>query len=146
MIEVRKIETSAGDFCTDHNSTFLFSELEIGVCSIFLIQVSMNFKDSSTLYFIFSGNTIRVLVLDVVKDVVKVLHLINGAHKNHDFRAFNELEISNHQGNSLFLRHQNILLLQVFRYVDLLGRSNLLRLFFISSFFLKANVCRIIHA
>ena len=66
MIEVRKIETSAGDFCTNHNSTFLFSELEIGVCSIFLIQVSMNFKDSSTLYFIFSGNTIRVLVFDVV--------------------------------------------------------------------------------
>jgi hypothetical protein len=52
MVEVREVQASAGDFGADHDGTFLLPKLEVGVCSIFLVKVSMDLKDPPGLDFV----------------------------------------------------------------------------------------------
>ena len=67
VVEVRKIKASTCNLCTDHDSIFLFPKLKISISPIFLIEISMDFKNSSILDFILSHFAIRVLKLQIIE-------------------------------------------------------------------------------
>ena len=67
MIEVREIKSPACNLCTDHNSILFLPELKISVSSVLLIKISMNFKHSSILYFVFSRFSIGIFESKIVQ-------------------------------------------------------------------------------
>ena len=118
-------------------------ELEVSVAPVLLIEVSVDLEDPPQLHVFCGEVAVGVAVLHVAEEVVQVLYLVDGVDEDHYLGVLDEAQVGDHEGDSLFLSHQHVLLLQVLGDVDLLAVVVLRHLFFCLG--LEADVLGVVH-
>lgn len=90
---------------------FLFSELKVGVSSEFLVEISMQFENSSLLNFFGCHLTIAIPVDNIVQQVIYVFDLGNSGDKNHNFTMGKHGNVGDRKRNFLLFGYEHVLLL-----------------------------------
>jgi hypothetical protein len=107
----------------------------------------MDLVDFPGLNLLLSHDSIGISIFHVIEQVIEIFDLIDRADEYHHFGLLHQLEIGNHQRNPLLFAHQDVLLFEVLRDVDLLKLVVIIFFFFLLVFrlFLESNVLRVVH-
>lgn len=105
----------------------------------------MYLVDFPGLNFLLCHDSIGISIFHVIEQVIEIFDLIDRADEYHHFGLFHKLEVGNHQRNPLLFAHQDVLLFEVLRNVDLLELVVIIFFFLVFRLFLESNVLRVVH-